>query len=267
MPIGRFAQAARLSVKSLRNYDASGLLPAAFVDPQSGYRYYRTEQLARADAIRSLRMVDMPLAQIVETLDGDNSEQVLMSHLTTLENQRDEFDRMAQQLRDRIQRKEFTMSTEITVTTLPALVVAMHRTKTTHTEIFADVPAGFGKVMTFLTQAGINPVATPFTMYYQAPDAETSGDIAMCVPVASIIDGNDDVVVLELAATTTASVVHKGSYDNMGESYAAVATWIHKHGHHITGPQREVYLNNPAEVAEDELLTEIHFSIDGQDQA
>lgn len=61
MPIGRFAKASRLSVKSLRNYDESGLLPAAFVDPQSGYRYYRLEQLARADAIRSLRMVDMPL--------------------------------------------------------------------------------------------------------------------------------------------------------------------------------------------------------------
>lgn len=39
MPIGRFAKASRLSMKSLRNYDESGLLPAAFVDPQSGYRY------------------------------------------------------------------------------------------------------------------------------------------------------------------------------------------------------------------------------------
>lgn len=72
MPIGKFARAARLSVKSLRNYDQSGLLPAAFVDPDSGYRYYRLEQLARADAIRSLRMVQMPLAMIAETLESDD---------------------------------------------------------------------------------------------------------------------------------------------------------------------------------------------------
>jgi len=78
MPIGRFARASRLSVKSLRNYDESGLLPAASVDPQSGYRYYRLEQLARADAIRSLRMAAMPLPQIAETLDGEDPDQVLM---------------------------------------------------------------------------------------------------------------------------------------------------------------------------------------------
>jgi len=66
MPIGRFAKASRLSVKSLRNYDESGLLPAVHVDSQSGYRYYAVTQLARADAIRSLRTVGMPLAEIAE---------------------------------------------------------------------------------------------------------------------------------------------------------------------------------------------------------
>jgi len=39
MPIGHFS---RLSVKSLRNYDTAGLLPAAFVDPASGYRRARS---------------------------------------------------------------------------------------------------------------------------------------------------------------------------------------------------------------------------------
>ena len=73
MPIGRFARAARLPIKSLRRYDESGLLPAAFVDEQSGYRYYRLEQLARADAVRFLRRVNMPLPMIAETLDGDRS--------------------------------------------------------------------------------------------------------------------------------------------------------------------------------------------------
>ena len=147
MPIGRFARASRLSVKSLRNYDESGLLPAAFVDPQSGYRYYRLEQLARADAIRSLRMVDMPLPLIAETLDGEDSEQVLMSHLAALETQRNEFDQMAQQLQRRINLKEYVMSNEITVTSTPAVVVAAYRTPTTYAEIFNDIPAGFANVM------------------------------------------------------------------------------------------------------------------------
>ncbi len=264
MPIGTFARASRLSVKALRNYDDSGLLPAVFVDPQSGYRYYRLEQLARADAIRSLRMVNMPLARIAETLDNDDSEQVLTSHLAALETQRDELDRMAQQLRRRIQRKEYVMSNEITRQLSPAMLVAAYRTTTTHRRIFDDIPAGFGKVMTLLGDVGVDPIGIPFTRYFQAPDAESEGDIAMCVPIAV---GDFDVAdhegmdIVQIPETVTASVVHRGSYDDMGESYATVAAWVHEQGLDVVGPAREVYLNSPAEVTEDELLTEIHFPL------
>jgi DNA-binding transcriptional MerR regulator len=61
LPIGRFAKATRLSVKALRHYDELGLLRPAFVDPSSGYRYYRPAQANQAEAIRILRSVEMPL--------------------------------------------------------------------------------------------------------------------------------------------------------------------------------------------------------------
>lgn len=262
MPIGRFATASRLSVKSLRNYDASGLLPAVFIDPQSGYRYYRLEQLARADAIRSLRMVDMPLAKIAETLDGDDSELVLTSHLEALERQRDEIDRMAQQLRHRIQLKEYVMSTEVTVKAQSNQLAAAYRTSPTFTEIFKAIPDGMSTVFGYLGASGLQPVGAPFTLYYQAPDGDTVGDIAVCIPVAGPAEASDAVEVIEIPEVATASVVHRGSYDSMGESYATVSTWIHEHGHTILGPAREVYLNSPADVAEADLLTEIHFPID-----
>ncbi len=268
MPIGGFAKVSRLTVKSLRNYDESGLLPAAFVDPQTGYRYYRLEQLVRADAIRSLRMVEMPLPLIANTLDGDDPEQVLTSHLASLESQRDELDQKAQQLQRRIQLKEYVMSSEITVRTSPAITAAAYRTPTTYAEIFNDIPAGFGAVMAFCAGAGIDPVGAPFTLYHQAPDAETAGDIAMCIPVAAATaSGSGNVEFIELPAGATASVLHRGSYEDMGESYANVGTWIQERGHRIVGPPREVYLNSPADVVDADLLTEIHFPIDGEGDA
>ena len=265
MPIGRFARASRLSVKSLRNYDDSGLLPAAFVDPQSGYRYYRLEQLARADAIRSLRLVEMPLPLIAETLDGQDPEGSLMSHLSSLQQQRDEFERKAQQLRLRINQKEFTMSTTVTVKTHPAITAIGHRTDTSYAEIFHAIPAGFGSVMTFLTENNVDPAGAPFTLYYQAPDGDSMGDIAMCVPVANPIETDATTSMIEIPQGAAAVVTHQGSYDNMSESYASVAAWIEARGHRVIGPVREVYLNSPAEVAEADLLTEILFPIDAQD--
>lgn len=266
MPIGRFARASRLSVKSLRNYDESGLLSAAHIDPQSGYRYYEITQLARADAIRSLRMVGMPLAMIAETLDGASPERSLMAHLESLEQQRDELNRQAQELQRRIDLKEYLMSSEVTIKSHPAQTVAAWRTPTTHTDIFGHIPEGFGRVMTFLAEESIDPTGPPFTLFYQAPDGDTDGDIAMSVPIASAFDvaADGEIDIVEVPAGQTASVVHTGSYANMGESYATVVAWIHEHGHAIVGPGREVYLNSPTEVSEAELMTEILFPIDAE---
>ena len=64
LPIGAFARSARLSPKALRLYDELGLLPPAFVDPASGYRFYDPAQLEQARLVAWLRRLGMPLARI-----------------------------------------------------------------------------------------------------------------------------------------------------------------------------------------------------------
>jgi len=64
LPIGAFAHATRLSPKALRLYNELGLLPPAFVDPSSGYRFYDPAQLDRARLVAWLRRLGMPLARI-----------------------------------------------------------------------------------------------------------------------------------------------------------------------------------------------------------
>jgi PPM family protein phosphatase len=64
LAIGAFARAARLSPKALRLYDELGLLPPAFVDPYTGYRFYDPAQLEQARLVAWLRRLGMPLARI-----------------------------------------------------------------------------------------------------------------------------------------------------------------------------------------------------------
>ena len=83
VPIGRFSEMTRLSVKALRLYDENGLLPPAHVDPSSGYRYYDLGQANRAAAVRILRSVDVPLGEIraiLETNDPDLTHKQLVIH-------------------------------------------------------------------------------------------------------------------------------------------------------------------------------------------
>jgi len=72
MPIGRFSRLTGVGVKALRNYDEAGLLVPAAIDDETGYRFYSADQVDRAEAIRQLRRLDMPLEEIRSTLAADD---------------------------------------------------------------------------------------------------------------------------------------------------------------------------------------------------
>ena len=86
--IGRFSRRAGIPVSHLRHYHELGLLEPAYVDPESGYRYYAIAQRESAEVIRLLRSVDMPVRDIQRVL-ADPSEatvgEVLTAHRVRLE--------------------------------------------------------------------------------------------------------------------------------------------------------------------------------------
>ena len=72
LSIGRFARLSGLSIGALRHYDELDLLRPAAVDPDTGYRRYRPEQLEAARAIARLRELEVPLDEIRVVLAEDD---------------------------------------------------------------------------------------------------------------------------------------------------------------------------------------------------
>jgi DNA-binding transcriptional MerR regulator len=72
--IGRMARVSGLTVKALRHYDRIDLLVPAEVDPDTGYRYYRADQIVAARLIQTLRAVDAPLEQVRACLGHPEDE-------------------------------------------------------------------------------------------------------------------------------------------------------------------------------------------------
>jgi len=75
--IGRFAQLSGFTVRALRHYESLGLLVPARVDPDSGYRFYRPEQLPDALRVRLLRALEMPLPDVVAVMRDPESPSAL----------------------------------------------------------------------------------------------------------------------------------------------------------------------------------------------
>ena len=70
---GAFARVAQVSVRTLHHYDDVGLLPPAQVDPQTGYRWYRADQLQRLNRILALRDLGLPLTEVRKVVDDEVS--------------------------------------------------------------------------------------------------------------------------------------------------------------------------------------------------
>ena len=86
--IGRFSRRSGIPVSHLRHYHEVGLLEPAYVDPESGYRYYAAAQSEAAEVIAILRSIDMPVRDIQRLLadpSESNVRQVLAEHRKRLE--------------------------------------------------------------------------------------------------------------------------------------------------------------------------------------
>jgi AraC family transcriptional regulator len=64
-----------------------------------------------------------------------------------------------------------------------------------------------------------------------------------------------------LGAVRVAAVMHKRPYEKLEETYRALILWVEENGYETSGPPEELYLNDPAKVPTDELLTEIRFPV------
>ncbi len=68
--IKEFAEISGVSIRTLRYYDEIGLLKPAFVDENTGYRYYDENSAARMQEILFYRELDFPLKNIFDILSS-----------------------------------------------------------------------------------------------------------------------------------------------------------------------------------------------------
>jgi DNA-binding transcriptional MerR regulator len=262
VPIGRFSAICRLSQKALRLYDEMGLLRPAWVDPDSGYRYYAVAQALEAEKIRLLRSLEVPLEEIAELLRDPAGRQALLDrHRRRLEDRLDQLQSLLVSLA-RLESEDTMTQYEVrTKEVAPQQVIGI-RMRSSLTQIARDTGAAYGELFGHLGRAAAPPAGPPLALYHAEPGEAGELEVEFCVPVARPMSGAGRITGRELAGGRAVFTLHAGAYDGVGLAYAALQRWIQEHGHEGAGPPREIYLVGPDQARTPaDLRTEVQWPI------
>jgi DNA-binding transcriptional MerR regulator len=250
--IGEFSRASSLSVKTLRAYHEAGLLVPAEVDPVTAYRSYSVAQLTDAAVIRRLRELDLPLEAVREVLvarDPALTAKVLSEHGAVLR------DRLAT-VRRAIDELYLALAapashTPVHVRQEPARVVLRVTETVTEAEWLGFLDRA--RVLLRTTASASAAVVTGgFGACYPTLLDDDAQEVVAFVPIAAptLVDAQAraaGVRVDDLAATDVAVLVHRGSYDDLADSYHQLGAWVAINAEPTGTPARELYVVDPGE--------------------
>jgi DNA-binding transcriptional MerR regulator len=266
--IGEFARHGRVSVRMLRHYDAIGLLRPAHVDDTTGYRSYDARQLSRLNRIVALKDLGLTLEHVRTVLDEKVSVEELRGMLTLrraelqaqIAADTSRLGRVDARLR-LIEREGAMPTDDIQIKRLPAVRVAELTNTAASFEPESITPVIqplYDELVRRLERAGVTPVGPAIAYYENVPDGD-GVIVHASLPVNVEAAGSDFAVVDLPVVEQAATIVHRGSMDNVMSSIQTLATWIDAHGYRSVGLNRELYLQIGDN--QDEWVTELQEPI------
>lgn len=263
LQIGEFSKICQVSVKTLHHYDRIGLLTPAEVDCDTGYRYYRTEQIDVMNYIQRLKRYGFSLEEIQQLITVSDNRKLAGA---------------LRQQRDRLKREQ--QETAIILKELQAHISVFERTgdimtyQKGYTIEMKDSPAmnvlakrammgvdEFGKYYGTLFERvpkdRVTPTGLNGARYYDREFDRESSDIELFIGIKE--KDKADVVLEPCQCATT---VHHGGYSTLSEAYGAVVSWIAGNGYEIAGAPFDLYIKTQFDsLSPEDWETEVYFPI------
>ena len=275
IPIGRFSLITHLSLKALRIYDSRGILVPAAKDRITGYRSYSISQISTGVVIRTLSLLGFSLDEIHRTLkakengDKETVRRIIAYRRECIGVQIDRLQKISEILLSQEDTLELIpMSyTEPVIKDISPVRVMSIRDKGEYEETIGRLITELCAVLehTDAGPSGLRMVGPPMTIYHDGEYKETGADIEVAFPILGRINTTDDRIrVSTLNGGRFLSLIYKGPYMGIHEGWSRAYEYATERGLSLSIPGREHYLNDPCEVPESELMTEIQVPIIGE---
>ena len=274
--IGEFSRITRVTIETLRHYDALGLLKPAEVDPFTGYRYYSARQLGSLNRILALKEVGFSLEEIARILQEKLTNEELRGMLKAQLVRAEQDVRSAQLRQQRILARLNTLNLEddmpeyeVTLKAVETLTIAAIReTVPTLEQMPQRCSEMFDSIEGWVRGQGL-PLGPSMSIYYNEGfvreniDTECSFILPDSDPaIVSTPEPPIEVKQLEAVPLMASTIATNDFYKKPGglsPAYNALAQWIENNGYRIVGPPRELFYGS---ATKGDLTAEVQFPVE-----
>jgi DNA-binding transcriptional MerR regulator len=263
MTVGEFSRMTHLSVKTLRHYHQVGLLEPAEVNPDTGYRYYLSDQVPTAQVIRRLRDLEMPVAEVKEVLGTTETSvrnALIATHLDRLEDQLAKTHAAVESLRNLLgHSSEMPVVEHRTMPPVPAVGIQQ---VVDREDVLSWWQGALGELHATVRAQGLRATGPSGGLYGSELFQHGRGEATVFIPVAGVVRSVGRVVPFTVPPAELAVLIHHGSLDDVDITYGELGAYATTHEISIEGPLREYYLVDANQTEDpDEWRTEIGWPI------
>lgn len=246
--IGEFAKLTRVPVRTLRYYDDIGILKAAHIEVESGYRYYTGTQLVELNRILALKDLGLSLEQIDRILKDESRIEDLQGMLRLKQLEIEQSIQNEQQRLIRIQtwleqEKVAPDRYEITVKDVPAqTVAAIQGIASSENDLAMVCENLFQTLSRTLSKNQISCSEAGIVRYLNEDFTDTNIQVEALIPLRGTNPELSQLTVHHLPAMKVASLAFRGNNNQLPGVYQAILQWLDVQSYRIVDNPREIHL-------------------------
>jgi DNA-binding transcriptional MerR regulator len=264
LSIGDFSRMTFLSVKALRHYHEVGLLAPAEVDPDSGYRRYDLAQVPKAQVIRRLRELGMPIEDVrsvVDASDVQSRNAAISGHLRRMEKELETTRSTVESLRLLLD-EDAPPPIAVEYRAIGPMETVAIRDTVDYAVMFDWLDVALSELHSVVEGTAAQRAGVDAALYSNELLEEEHGEIVALIPLSSALEAAGRTEALPLPIVEYAVAAHRGSMENLDRTYAALGAVVAERAIGVQGPIREQYLVGAADTPnEAEHLTEICWPV------
>ncbi len=253
LSIGQIAKLCGISTKTLRHYDKIGIFKPEYTDSETGYRYYRKEQLFWLVMIKRLKYRSFSLEEISIFMNSKSlkqTEQLFSEKENEIEKKISELQIAKKLLHDKLEffrqiselEKNNILNKEIfTVKSLPSRPVIFFRKKEFFT--IENLSERLSRIQVIREEQKINITGLGMAIFHE--DYSLSIDHEIDFEIASEIEsfsGKEKSFIRTIPEGRYVCFYHRGGREDSIEMYKKMLAWLKENEYQKDGPLIKIYL-------------------------